>query len=92
MLELGDVDAHEVFLEDKDRVSWMCIPGLSHSSCHVFFFKMVPKALSYVPKVYHIYFELFLCLNREKIQFIRTEGTPGLVRLSSDADLVMLLR
>uniref|UniRef100_A0A8B9I7N8 HECT-type E3 ubiquitin transferase n=1 Tax=Anser brachyrhynchus TaxID=132585 RepID=A0A8B9I7N8_9AVES len=29
---------------------------------------------------------------REKIQFIRTEGTPGLVRLSSDADLVMLLR
>ncbi|KAJ6665234.1 hypothetical protein lerEdw1_004283 [Lerista edwardsae] len=28
---------------------------------------------------------------REKIQFIRTEGTPGLVRLSSDADLVMLL-
>lgn len=36
--------------------------------------------------------ELFLCLNREKIQFIRTEGTPGLVRLSSDADLVMLLR
>ncbi|KFV42503.1 E3 ubiquitin-protein ligase HECW2, partial [Tyto alba] len=31
------------------------------------------------------------CLHREKIQFIRTEGTPGLVRLSSDADLVMLL-
>ncbi|KAM8806674.1 E3 ubiquitin-protein ligase HECW2 [Eudromia elegans] len=28
---------------------------------------------------------------REKIQFIRTEGTAGLVRLSSDADLVMLL-
>ncbi|XP_061859033.1 E3 ubiquitin-protein ligase HECW2 isoform X4 [Colius striatus] len=28
---------------------------------------------------------------REKIQFIRTEGTSGLVRLSSDADLVMLL-
>uniref|UniRef100_A0A6I8PP22 HECT-type E3 ubiquitin transferase n=1 Tax=Ornithorhynchus anatinus TaxID=9258 RepID=A0A6I8PP22_ORNAN len=28
---------------------------------------------------------------REKIQYIRTEGTPGLVRLSSDADLVMLL-
>ncbi|XP_010218096.1 PREDICTED: E3 ubiquitin-protein ligase HECW2 [Tinamus guttatus] len=28
---------------------------------------------------------------REKIQFIRTEGTPGLVRLSGDADLVMLL-
>lgn len=42
--------------------------------------------------VYHVNFELFLCLNREKIQFIRTEGTPGLVRLSSDADLVMLLR
>lgn len=34
----------------------------------------------------------FFCLHREKIQFIRTEGTPGLVRLSSDADLVMLLR
>lgn len=34
----------------------------------------------------------FFCLRREKIQFIRTEGTPGLVRLSSDADLVMLLR
>nr|XP_014340248.1 PREDICTED: E3 ubiquitin-protein ligase HECW2 isoform X2 [Latimeria chalumnae]XP_014340249.1 PREDICTED: E3 ubiquitin-protein ligase HECW2 isoform X2 [Latimeria chalumnae] len=28
---------------------------------------------------------------REKIQFIRTEGTTGLGRLSSDADLVMLL-
>ncbi|XP_069471819.1 E3 ubiquitin-protein ligase HECW2 isoform X2 [Ambystoma mexicanum] len=28
---------------------------------------------------------------REKIQFIRTEGTSGLVRLSGDADLVMLL-
>lgn len=53
---------------------------------------MVPNALSYVPKVYYICCELFLCLNREKIQFIRTEGTPGLVRLSSDADLVMLLR
>lgn len=53
---------------------------------------MVPKALSYVSKICHIYSELFLCLNREKIQFIRTEGTPGLVRLSSDADLVMLLR
>lgn len=37
-------------------------------------------------------FALFPCSNREKIQFIRTEGTPGLVRLSSDADLVMLLR
>lgn len=36
--------------------------------------------------------ELFFGLLREKIQFIRTEGTPGLVRLSSDADLVMLLR
>ncbi|KAL8183792.1 UNVERIFIED_CONTAM: E3 ubiquitin-protein ligase HW2 [Gekko kuhli] len=36
--------------------------------------------------------EHFLCAGREKIQFIRTEGTPGLVRLSSDADLVMLLR
>lgn len=36
--------------------------------------------------------EHFVCLGREKIQFIRTEGTPGLVRLSSDADLVMLLR
>lgn len=36
--------------------------------------------------------EPFFCINREKIQFIRTEGTPGLVRLSSDADLVMLLR
>lgn len=36
--------------------------------------------------------EVFFCLHREKIQFIRTEGTPGLVRLSSDADLVMLLR
>ncbi|NXR04871.1 HECW2 ligase, partial [Sagittarius serpentarius] len=35
--------------------------------------------------------EVFFCLHREKIQFIRTEGTPGLVRLSSDADLVMLL-
>lgn len=35
---------------------------------------------------------LFPCPHREKIQFIRTEGTPGLVRLSSDADLVMLLR
>lgn len=34
----------------------------------------------------------FVCFHREKIQFIRTEGTPGLVRLSSDADLVMLLR
>lgn len=34
----------------------------------------------------------FFSLLREKIQFIRTEGTPGLVRLSSDADLVMLLR
>ncbi|KAF7243661.1 E3 ubiquitin-protein ligase HECW2 [Varanus komodoensis] len=33
----------------------------------------------------------FICTKREKIQFIRTEGTPGLVRLSSDADLVMLL-
>lgn len=53
---------------------------------------MVPKVLSYVPKVYHIHCELFLSWNREKIQFIRTEGTPGLVRLSSDADLVMLLR
>ncbi|XP_066543425.1 E3 ubiquitin-protein ligase HECW2 isoform X2 [Amia ocellicauda] len=28
---------------------------------------------------------------REKVQFIRSEGAPGLVRLSSDADLVMLL-
>ncbi|XP_078536547.1 E3 ubiquitin-protein ligase HECW2 isoform X2 [Lissotriton helveticus] len=28
---------------------------------------------------------------REKIQFIRSEGTSGLVRLSGDADLVMLL-
>nr|XP_033801984.1 E3 ubiquitin-protein ligase HECW2 isoform X2 [Geotrypetes seraphini] len=28
---------------------------------------------------------------REKIQFIRTEGASGLVRLSGDADLVMLL-
>lgn len=37
-------------------------------------------------------FALFPCPHREKIQFIRTEGTPGLVRLSSDADLVMLLR
>lgn len=37
-------------------------------------------------------FFFFFCLKREKIQFIRTEGTPGLVRLSSDADLVMLLR
>lgn len=36
--------------------------------------------------------EIFFGLHREKIQFIRTEGTPGLVRLSSDADLVMLLR
>lgn len=36
--------------------------------------------------------EVLFCLRREKIQFIRTEGTPGLVRLSSDADLVMLLR
>lgn len=36
--------------------------------------------------------EHIVCINREKIQFIRTEGTPGLVRLSSDADLVMLLR
>uniref|UniRef100_A0A452V4V8 HECT-type E3 ubiquitin transferase n=1 Tax=Ursus maritimus TaxID=29073 RepID=A0A452V4V8_URSMA len=51
---------------------------------------MVPVGI-YVSKICHIYSELFLCLNREKIQFIRTEGTPGLVRLSSDADLVMLL-
>ncbi|MGH0152879.1 UNVERIFIED_CONTAM: hypothetical protein FKN15_026426 [Acipenser sinensis] len=29
---------------------------------------------------------------REKVQFIRSEGTTGLLRLSSDADLVMLLR
>lgn len=29
---------------------------------------------------------------REKIQFIRNEGAAGLVRLSSDADLVILLR
>lgn len=36
--------------------------------------------------------EAFFSFPREKIQFIRTEGTPGLVRLSSDADLVMLLR
>lgn len=50
------------------------------------------KALSYVSKIDYINCEPFLCLNREKIQFIRTEGTPGLVRLSSDADLVMLLR
>ncbi|XP_041118290.1 E3 ubiquitin-protein ligase HECW2-like isoform X4 [Polyodon spathula] len=28
---------------------------------------------------------------REKVQFIRSEGTTGLLRLSSDADLVMLL-
>uniref|UniRef100_W5MD07 HECT-type E3 ubiquitin transferase n=1 Tax=Lepisosteus oculatus TaxID=7918 RepID=W5MD07_LEPOC len=28
---------------------------------------------------------------REKVQFIRSEGAPGLARLSSDADLVMLL-
>ncbi|KAF5893230.1 E3 ubiquitin-protein ligase HECW2-like [Clarias magur] len=28
---------------------------------------------------------------REKVQFIRNEGAPGLVRLSSDADLVILL-
>lgn len=52
---------------------------------------MVPKAC-YVSEAHHIHSELFVCLNREKIQFIRTEGTPGLVRLSSDADLVMLLR
>lgn len=48
--------------------------------------------IEYVPQTNHICFEPVLCLNREKIQFIRTEGTPGLVRLSSDADLVMLLR
>lgn len=29
---------------------------------------------------------------REKVQFIRNEGASGLARLSSDADLVMLLR
>uniref|UniRef100_A0A4W3K1W2 HECT-type E3 ubiquitin transferase n=1 Tax=Callorhinchus milii TaxID=7868 RepID=A0A4W3K1W2_CALMI len=34
---------------------------------------------------------LFGPLPREKIQFIRSEGTSGLGRLSSDADLVMLL-
>lgn len=47
---------------------------------------------SYTPQSLTRTFALFPCLNREKIQFIRTEGTPGLVRLSSDADLVMLLR
>lgn len=31
-------------------------------------------------------------LRREKVQFIRNEGSAGLARLSSDADLVMLLR
>uniref|UniRef100_H3DKG2 HECT-type E3 ubiquitin transferase n=1 Tax=Tetraodon nigroviridis TaxID=99883 RepID=H3DKG2_TETNG len=30
-------------------------------------------------------------LNREKVQFIRSKGVNGLTRLSSDADLVMLL-
>lgn len=35
---------------------------------------------------------LFFCIRREKVQFIRNEGAAGLVRLSSDADLVILLR
>lgn len=35
---------------------------------------------------------LCVCVFREKVQFIRSEGVNGLARLSSDADLVMLLR
>lgn len=33
-----------------------------------------------------------VCVDREKVQFIRNEGVSGLARLSSDADLVILLR
>lgn len=39
-------------------------------------------------KVFHMFYGWF----REKVQFIRNEGPAGLTRLSSDADLVMLLR
>lgn len=35
---------------------------------------------------------LFFFFYREKVQFIRNEGAAGLVRLSGDADLVILLR
>jgi len=35
---------------------------------------------------------LTFLIHREKVQFIRNEGASGLARLSSDADLVILLR
>ncbi len=38
-------------------------------------------------KIVHVFF----CF-REKVQLIRNEGATRLARLSSDADLVMLLR
>lgn len=53
---------------------------------------MIYPVLLFYTGVYIRYFVTLFGLHREKIQFIRTEGTPGLVRLSSDADLVMLLR
>uniref|UniRef100_A0A670HY00 HECT-type E3 ubiquitin transferase n=1 Tax=Podarcis muralis TaxID=64176 RepID=A0A670HY00_PODMU len=49
-----------------------------HSQVHLIYPVLFLTVLAYVSAL-------------EKIQFIRTEGTPGLVRLSSDADLVMLL-
>jgi len=44
-------------------------------------------------KVFHMFYRFFFVFFfREKVQFIRNEGPAGLTRLSSDADLVMLLR
>lgn len=108
MLELEDVNAYEVFLEGKHHVFLGCvflghnsghIIGTPKMLCLLF------KCCVYCLKkcclkhqvmsresTAHISDFFFFCLKREKIQFIRTEGTPGLVRLSSDADLVMLLR
>ena len=90
-----------VLLEDKDHILLGCV-FLGHSSYHTIGTKKNVVTILFVKNgalstelccqhLLHI-FEFFICLNREKIQFIRTEGTPGLVRLSSDADLVMLLR
>lgn len=44
------------------------------------------------PLILTVVYPHTVCVYREKVQFIRSEGVNGLARLSSDADLVMLLR
>lgn len=94
----ASIQSHNVLLKSKDYVCWGFVSPRFHNTVP---FDSTQNAMAMIedvviqnvtPRSLTHPFALFPCPHREKIQFIRTEGTPGLVRLSSDADLVMLLR